>query len=321
METNTSDQKRIMITSFLGVYLDGWADLIEGMGAKKDDVIKGVLHQLDERQMPDVKVEEVTAKASIFINDYRDYKITTTYPGATTTIFISQHGKDLFTSWRTFINPPFNVKLFAFFFLFSVTAAFTLAGSYSFFRSGMKFYNYLTNLFWERINLVIFQWLIYAAGVFIFGMIILTVLSHYKKKDIKTYYTPSRLAIALLGSLYLGWTLNQTSDNLHGVIIGISRLTIEASNHYTTMMLTAYSWAIGMTIALEFAAMFFGLIFQRNYLFYITHQPTQFDAEDIVAMELSVHKSLLRALDSAGIDTEKLRLKRDFNAGRRGNTL
>lgn len=40
-----------------------------------------------------------------------------------------------------------------------------------------------------------------------------------------------------------------------------------------------------------------------------------FDQEDMVATNLSVHKSLLQALDKVGIDLKELRLKQNFNAG------
>lgn len=46
-----------------------------------------------------------------------------------------------------------------------------------------------------------------------------------------------------------------------------------------------------------------------------------FDAEDITAMGLSVHKTIIRCLDTAGIDISKLRLKRDFKGGRRDETV
>jgi len=56
-------------------------------------------------------------------------------------------------------------------------------------------------------------------------------------------------------------------------------------------------------------------------LAYFFIEPNVFDAEDITAMSLSVHKSVLRALDSAGIDSSKLRLKQDFKGGRRDQVV
>ena len=50
-------------------------------------------------------------------------------------------------------------------------------------------------------------------------------------------------------------------------------------------------------------------------------EPNLFDADDITAMSLTAHKSLLRAMDSSGIDMSKLRLKQDFQGGRRGERV
>ena len=53
----------------------------------------------------------------------------------------------------------------------------------------------------------------------------------------------------------------------------------------------------------------------------ILKEPSLFDAEDITAMNLSIHKSLLRALDQGGIDSSRLRLKGEFHSGRRRDTV
>jgi hypothetical protein len=55
---------------------------------------------------------------------------------------------------------------------------------------------------------------------------------------------------------------------------------------------------------------------RRNFFRYFYVEPNLFDADDITAMSLSAHKSLIRALDKAGIDASKLRLKQSFKGGR-----
>lgn len=54
---------------------------------------------------------------------------------------------------------------------------------------------------------------------------------------------------------------------------------------------------------------------------YFFIEPTLFDADDIAAMGLAVHKTLLHALNNAGIKEDALRLKRNFSAGRRGESI
>ena len=97
--------------NILGYYLDGWADLVEGMGDKVNEVREGVLKELINREMPEIEVSGKTGYVSLTSNARRSYLITTTAPGATTAIFIGKHGKDLYASWRTFIRsvPNWNV--------------------------------------------------------------------------------------------------------------------------------------------------------------------------------------------------------------------
>ena len=56
----------------LGYYLDGWADLIEGMGEKADEVRTKVLEGLLERNMPQIDVSNVTGYVSELGGERRD---------------------------------------------------------------------------------------------------------------------------------------------------------------------------------------------------------------------------------------------------------
>jgi hypothetical protein len=113
-------EKRQLIAWLLGNYLDGWADLIEGMGAKAESVKNAVVKQLTDRELPEIQIEEVTIREGILSSLVREYNITTTFPGARTTIFIQKHGKDLFASWRSFIRPTLNWTLMLIYFIISL---------------------------------------------------------------------------------------------------------------------------------------------------------------------------------------------------------
>ena len=64
-----------------------------------------------------------------------------------------------------------------------------------------------------------------------------------------------------------------------------------------------------------------GATLHQNPLKYFLVDVTIFDAEDITALSLSAHYSLLRALDQMGIDTSKLRIKEKFSSGRKGEDI
>jgi hypothetical protein len=92
----------------LGRFLDGWADLIENLGDQAPEVQSQTYQQLISRDLPDIKVKYTTGYASRVSAKGRHYITTTTSPGATTAIYIGQHGKDLYVSWKTWIKPTLN---------------------------------------------------------------------------------------------------------------------------------------------------------------------------------------------------------------------
>lgn len=199
----------------LGEYLDGWADLVEGMGSKATQVSAKTLQYLNDREMPEVKVEEVKGTVSV-TEKGRPYLLTSVYPSAKTSVYIGEHGKDLYVSWRTFIQPTLNLGILL------------LTGFLA----------------------VVFGWYLDSSHFFDFG-----------------------------------------ESAIFGFIVEI--------------------------ILIAFA----GRLFKGSFAAYFLIEPHIFHAESITAMSLSVHKSLLRALDESGIDVSKLRLKRDFKGGRRGEEI
>ena len=64
-----------------------------------------------------------------------------------------------------------------------------------------------------------------------------------------------------------------------------------------------------------------GYVVKGNWLAYFIKELTTFDADDIGAMGLAVHKSVVLALDSVGISTKTLRLKEVFKAGGQGRLI
>lgn len=204
----------------LGFFLDGWADIIEGKGSKANLVRRDVLAQLEARGMPDINSGNRKGFANTVASEYRDYVSTETYPGVVTLIYISQHGKDLYASWRTYIRPVAN------------TAVLFALGAISLF----------------------------------FG--IMVVANSYNGSG---------------GAFFGGWIVS--------------------------------------FIILALMVAFAGYIVRRDPIAFFLVDPSYFDIDDITAMDLSVHYSVLRALDKAGITTAKLRLKRDFKTGRKGDIV
>jgi hypothetical protein len=214
----------------LGVFLDGWAELIEGMGSKAEKVREDVLTLVSEKEMPDINTKRRSGYVSLVSKERRDYIVSTTKPGATTSIFIAQYGKDLYASWRTRIQLVLNWEL-----LISVTIGVVII---AFFTGGIR-----------------------QSGGF-FG--------------------PQQTAFSISG-----W-------------------------FFATIGLLLFA-AVVIAIA--------GRVIKGDFLAYFFIEANIFDAEDITAMSLAAHYSVLRALDQSGIDTTKLRIKQKFTGGRRGEDV
>ncbi len=227
-----SDQINDVNVNNLGYFLDGWADVIEGMGDKEGEVREKFLEGLKNRDMPRIRFYKANGYSSLLTGEKRLYSITHISPGVSTTVYISKHGQDLFTSWRTFIKPVLNQTVF---------------------------------------------WLLV-------------------------------IGAAILGLLTFG--THQTGGGFFGE-------PAQTSFYFVGWLVSTIFFAIlgGGIIGIV------GRFWRGNFLSLFFIQPTVFDAEDITAMSLSVHKTILRALDSVGIDITKLRLKRDFKGGRRDEVV
>ena len=219
----------------LGYFLDGWADLIEERGDKAQATRQLVYQYLKERNMPDITVLQKDGVVGLR-SAKRPYNLTTTHPGATTAIYVGQHGTDLYVSWRTYRQAVLH----------------------------------------DRLKIAV--------------------------------------AIALLIGLFF---LYQGYSNLTGGLFSFMSAG--------TAILTSLPFALGVTIGVliaEFILMgMWGHYIHRDAraLFFV--QPNLFDADDITAMSFSAHKSILRALDTTGIDTSQLRLKQHFKGGRSDETV
>ncbi|MFC2054843.1 hypothetical protein ACFLV7_11210 [Chloroflexota bacterium] len=316
------ENNRLINAKKLGDYLDGWADLIEGMGSVAEDVQTELLKQLNERDMPEVKVESVMLKPNTDSKDRRSYLITTRMPGATTTIYTGKHGNDLFTAWRTYIKAPINRDVFinsaAIPFMLMIIGAIVLILleiSYP------KLFNLLVSSFKAQVTESSFLFLVSAIPLIIF------IFIAYKIKP--TIFSSNEWLGCVLGPiLFLVFLISiifsintditeksmSAWESLFDYLISIINTIIPSDSR----ILGAF---IGNYLTILFFVALFGFFTKLNFLYYFKIHPTLFDEEDITAMSLTVHKSLLRALDNSGIDISKLRIKQSFKGGQKDHEL
>ncbi len=169
---------------------------------------------------------------------HREYIITTTFPGVTTTICVEKHGSDLFASWRTFIRTTIDETFI-------------------------------------------------------------------------TIYALIAAGLEILGYIYLNWSgsFGQFLKHVWGDF---------ASGNVTV---TPVLYFISIFLVILFLAGIAGVVMKQNLVAFILKEPSLFDQEDMMAMSFTVHKTLMHALDTAGIDVSTLRLKGEFKAGRKGEEI
>jgi hypothetical protein len=307
--------------TLLGYYLDGWVDLIEDRGDLVKNVRDHVFQSLENRQMPEIGIKEILANTGALGDENRAYTITQTSPGATTTIYIAKHGKDLYASWRSFIRPTINWKLVGLYALVALVLS-VIVMFWGLLKQTIDVTHLITeSTSWELLNQSLGKWLLYALLIFICELAILIVLGRIIKQNesafLKSNIIGFTVIIATILSLFVGEVSQSMSQSMEE-IISIYRANMFPFSFTIVGMITM---AFNIFLGFLFLAVLAGMFMKRNLWAFILYEPNLFDAEDITAMNLSVHKSLLRALDSAGIDMSKLRLKQEFKGGRRGEAI
>jgi hypothetical protein len=74
---------------------------------------------------------------------------------------------------------------------------------------------------------------------------------------------------------------------------------------------------VGNAIGLSFFVGLAGLVLKRSFWAFFREEYNHFRADDITAMTLAVHHSIIEGLDSIGVDQALVRPKEQFRAGRR----
>lgn len=304
----------------LGTFQDGWADLMEGMGDKTTQVQNELIAQLEARGMPDIDIYKANISEGFLLNSYRSFVETKTFPGARTIVYIGKHGSDLFTSWRSYILPTINWRFILIYALVSIGGFYLYQGALIAFTFQSVIQKVLrvwdSSAFFSNI----FQWWLLSCAFTIGFFIILFLIRRILEKNscvtgwfsIGMYVSPFSYVAAHFVKGY-GTIFIDDIKNLYSNI----KVGIESSNHFLPILPTI----LGIFLVIIILVGALGHILKKNVLAFILVEPSLFDKDDITAMNLSVHKSILRALDNSGIDVSQLRIKERFTGGHRGEDV
>lgn len=138
-------------------------------------------------------------------------------------------------------------------------------------------------------------------------------------------YTGATMAVFISefgNSLYLSWELFvrpvikwREILIMLGVAFFLALLPQLASQNFGLFGLLFGT--IGWTIPIAIGAAIFGKVMRNSIWALFVQEIDLFAADDVTAMMLAAHKSILKALDVVGVESSQLRSKSEFRAGRR----
>lgn len=274
-----------------GILLKEWAELIEDQTGKAQAVQERLATNLKTRNMPEVKLEKVQWQYSSQ-EAARLGMRTTKAAGYTSIIFVRNHGQDLYVSWRLYQRQVVNW-----------TNIVVFAGIVAPLVSAV--------IAWRDLLGWVIGFILWLAVALILG--VGAGLLAYK---------------GLRREIPIPNVSAQTNEILN-VVIGIASpiialiiltqvLSIPRFPGIPPGFVAIYAAILALGLV---GALIGGVITDGNPLAYLFHITTVFDADDSLAMILSVHQSLLRALDQVGVDTSQLRLPHETIEGRVGEAV
>ncbi len=295
-----------------GRYLDGWSQLIEGKGDRAQAVRDNLAGRMRERTIPKLEITPIIG-VSGRTELARPYILTKTHNGYTSAIYIESYGQDLYVSWRTFQKPLITLE--------SLGILIVLLGTVI---SVGAIINQLYRFYLMHISGVFFSllWAVVVAygSLFIKGIILLfwigtIFLLLFGDLDEPNSPKPTP-AERIIGLLLIPLIIP---------ILWLFRWIDRFSPGEPSIPINVYSFSVVPYVLTLFIVVVAALIYKfwyKNSLSSLYYDlPTIFDADDAIAISLSVHKSLLHALDQVGIDTSQLHLHNKTTQGRIGESV
>jgi len=123
--------------------------------------------------------------------------------------------------------------------------------------------------------------------------------------------------------LYLSWDLfakQAWKRRVFFIIMGVAAvlsLLVQLFSEDSYPVIMWLSGTIGGTLGICILVALAGLVLRGNFWAFFQEEFNHFRADDLAAMTLAVHHSLLEGLDSIGVDRDLIRPKEQFRAGRR----
>jgi ribosomal protein L40E len=271
----------------MGRILDSWADIIDDAGDKEESVKTAFDQELEHREIPNVNNYRGTLSTGGLTGKRRPYHIVRSHTGTIIAVYITRFGRDLYVAWDEFVRRV--VKFLNIGIMAGIATILTVLSILPLLVLAPDAVDFSLNLGWTIAR--IFLWMVIivlvAAGAGLnlrgnyFAFFVKDV-GHYQQvvqwQNIIVMFCIA-MVLALFGMYVVGIFLN--------------------------------------FIIICLVAFIIGRIFRGSFLAFFAEELDHFAADDATATKLMVHKSLLSAIDAAGLNTSLLRSKDTFKGGQR----
>ncbi len=276
----------------LGQNLDGWDDTIENAGDKADEIRKAFARELTDRSIPNVKIEATVLSTGGVAGKRRPYYLLRDYAGATLAVYISPFGRDLYVAWDLFTRRTIKWRNIA------IMAGLTIMLTWISTLFSAVLSATLFDFFWSESLSSSPGEVFTAIGLFVISVVIWGVLLGAGALFIGKEYEGNSFAYLIknVGN----YQLEPNWKNI-GIIVALS--------FAFSMFSGLLSFVTLLNIVL--GALILGRILRGQWTAFFFEQLDHFTYDDRRALRHTVHKSLLKAIDTAGLNSSLLR-KREF---------
>lgn len=154
----------------LGVRIDGWADIVEGVGSKAIEALNATALIMKDKGMPNVTISATSIKTW----RERPYLIIEMQNGACVTIYIGSFGKDLYATWDLYIKPILNKNL-----ILTILIVAAILGFVGAFQS---------NAWTGRTDFSVIGWIISTISWLVGGAVLVALTGFITKRNILAYF-------------------------------------------------------------------------------------------------------------------------------------
>ena len=263
----------------LGQRIDGWADLVDDQAGQAANIRQRLIQRLQRRNMPQIALSHKDVTLGGLVGESRPYQISLHRVGTTVAVYVGEFGTDLYVAWDVFVRLVWKWSTIIILLLTPL-----LLSLLRYLLLSMDLYGLFAQVFLPILLL--------------FGIV--GAASFLIRQSFWAFYAD-----------WVVWVVATLASFGGPFLFG------EFFYFFYRFDIDTLLGVVGVFVLSAVLLALIGLITQRSAWAYFRQEYNHFRADDIAAMTLAVHKSILETLDEVGINTALVRGKEEFRGGRR----